>query len=267
MNPNGSDALQGTGPPIPAERGKGVQSVDRALDVLEALVGHEGALGVTEIARRVGLPQGTVHRLLLTLAARGYARREADRKYAVGVATLRLGDAGYRELAALATQHLRALVELSGETANLALLEGDRMVYIAQSPSPHTLRIFAEVGRRVPIHSTSVGKAVLSVMEPDRVAALVRKLTLDARTPHTAATTEELLARVTQAREEGFALDDEEQELGVRCVGVPLPAVGGLFAAASVSGPSDRFTLARAREVGAQLPHTVSELAAALGDR
>lgn len=250
-----------TDPPV---RGGTVQSVERALEVLEALATAGGAIGVTEIARRVGLPQGTTHRLLLTLAARGYARRETDRKYAVGVAALHLGDAAYRELTTVAEQHLPRLVELSGETSNLALLEGDRMVYVAQSPSPHTLRIFAEVGRRVPVHSTSVGKAVLAAMPPEQARTVMAGLRLDPCTPHTASTVTELAERVSRAREDGFAVDDEEQEVGVRCVGVALPQVRGLHVAASVSGPSDRFTLARAREVGARLPQAVSSLAAAL---
>jgi IclR family acetate operon transcriptional repressor len=245
-------------------RGGTVQSVERALEVLEALAAAGGAIGVTEVARRVGLPQGTTHRLLLTLAARGYARREADRKYAVGVAALQLGGAAYQELTTVAEQHLPLLVKLSGETSNLALLEGDQMVYVAQSPSPHTLRIFAEVGRRVPVHSTSVGKAVLAAMPPDRARAVMAGLRLDACTPRTASTLPELEARVEQAREDGFAVDDEEQELGVRCVGVALPRVRGLHVAASVSGPSDRFTLERAREVGVRLPRAVAGLAAAL---
>lgn len=245
-------------------RGGTVQSVERALEVLEALAAAGGAIGVTEIARRVGLPQGTTHRLLLTLAARGYARRETDRKYAVGVAALQLGDASYRELTTVAEQHLPRLVELSGETSNLALLEGDRMVYVAQSPSPHTLRIFAEVGRRVPVHSTSVGKAVLAAMSPEQARTTMTGLRLDACTPHTASTVAELETRIDQVRQDGFAVDDEEQEVGVRCVGVALPRLRGLHVAASVSGPSDRFTLARAREVGARLPEAVSSLATAL---
>lgn len=239
-------------------RTKGVQSVDRALDVLEALVVAEGAVGVTDVARRVGLPQGTTHRLLLALADRGYVRREADRKYAVGLAAMRLGDAAYRGLGVLARDHLRSLVELTGETANLAVLEGSAMMYAAQSPSPHTLRIFAEVGRRVPVHSTAVGKATLAAMPEPEAQALIAALDLVASTPHTRADRTSLLTELERVRADGFAIDEEEQELGVRCVAVALPTVAGLRAAVSVSGPAERFTVARAREVGGQMPSVLT---------
>lgn len=239
-------------------RTKGVQSVDRALDVLEALVVAGGAVGVTDVARRVGLPQGTTHRLLLALADRGYVRREADRKYAVGLAAMRLGDAAYRGLGVLARDHLRSLVELTGETANLAVLEGSAMMYAAQSPSPHTLRIFAEVGRRVPVHSTAVGKATLAAMPEPEAQALIAALDLVASTPHTRADRTSLLTELERVRADGFAIDEEEQELGVRCVAVALPTVAGLRAAVSVSGPAERFTVARAREVGGQMPSVLT---------
>src|SRR5690606_16342841 len=141
----------------------GVQSVDRALDLLEAL--EPGvALGVSDIARRAHLPTGTAHRLLGTLVARGYVRRDAERRYAPGPAALRLADVAQRELATVARRHLTRLVDVVGETANLAVLEGALMAYVAQVPSPHTLRIFAAVGRRVPVYSTAVGKAVLAAL-------------------------------------------------------------------------------------------------------
>jgi IclR family acetate operon transcriptional repressor len=246
-------------------RTQGVQSVDRALDVLETLSAGQGALGVTEIARRVGLPQGTTHRLLLALTARGYVRRESDRRYAVGLSAMRLGDAAYRELGAIAREHLVALVALAGETANLAVLEGEAMMYVAQSPSPHTLRIFAEVGRRVPVHSTAVGKATLAAMPPGEAARLIDVLDLVGSTPRTASTRDLLLAAVERVREDGYAIDDEEQELGVRCVAVALPAISGLRVAVSVSGPSERFSRSRAREVGARMPQVIAGLADAYG--
>ena len=119
-------------------RPRGVQSVDRALDVLEVLADHRGTLGVTEVARAAGLPPGTTHRLLVALTQRGWVRQDPGRRYGVGPAAMRLGDAAYRELAAVAASALRAAVEATGETANLAVLEGDQMVYVAQSSSPHT---------------------------------------------------------------------------------------------------------------------------------
>ena len=138
-----------------------VQSVDRALALLEALAAAGNPLGVGEVADLTGLPQGTVHRLLQTLQQRGYVRRDRARKYSLGTGAIRLADAAQRALARSARPHLAELVRLSGETANLAVLEGDDVVYVAQIPSPHTLRMFAEVGRHVPpaLHRRRQGAA------------------------------------------------------------------------------------------------------------
>lgn len=242
------------------ERPRGVQSVDRALDVLEVLAARPGTLGVTEIAREVGLAQGTVHRLLVALVARGWVRQDPGRRYGVGPAAMRLGDASQRELGAVAAPALRAAVQSTGETANLAVLEGRAMVYVAQAPSPHTLRIFAEVGRRVPLHSTAVGKVALAGLQPDAATALLAGRELEPRTPHTLPNVSAVCAELERVREQGYALDDEEQELGVRCVAVPVP-LEGLSVALSVSGPTERMTRAQAAAVVDDLRRIAAELA------
>lgn len=241
-----------------------MQSVDRVLDVLEALAAAGAPLGVTEVARRAGLPQASTHRLLTALADRGYVRQDADRRYAVGLAALRLGDQAYRELGALALPHLRHAVVRTGETVNLAVLEGGLMVYVAQAPSPHTLRIFAEVGRRVPVHSTAVGKVALAGMSDDEAARLLGTRPLEARTPHTLTTPEAVLAAVRQARVDGYALDDEEQEVGVRCVAVPVADPVGVRAALSVSAPVERLSAEAAVGLVADLQEVATALARAL---
>lgn len=218
-----------------------VQAVDRALDVLEALARSDAPMGVGEVAEATGLPQGTVHRLLRGLQARGYVRHDASRKYAVGTAPLRLGDAAQRSLARSARPYLAELVGVSGETANLAVLEGDDVVYVAQVPSPHTLRMFAEVGRHVPPHSTAVGKVLLAALPPQRSAALLRRTGLPRRTEHTITDPADFAEELRRTRERGWAVDDGEQELGVRCVAVPLGEGEDVLAAISLSGPSERF--------------------------
>lgn len=243
------------------ERNRAVQSVDRALDLLEALAGAEAPVGVTELARQVGLPQGTTHRLLLSLAGRGFVRRDRDRRYAVGLRAMALGSSAYRQFERVAHDYLAALVALSGETANLAVLEGTAMTYVAQAPSPHRLRIFAEVGRRVPLHSTAVGKAVLAQLPREEALALLDRTELTATTPLTLTTPEALGDELDQVARRGYALDEQEQELGVRCVAVALPEVGGLYAAVSISGPAERFTPERAAEVAARVPAVLAPLA------
>jgi len=222
-----------------------VQSVDRALDVLEVLARGEGPVGVGDIAAATGLAQGTAHRLLRSLQGRGYVRHDASRKYTLGAAAFLLGDAAQRSLARIARPHLTALVALSGETSNLAVLEGDDVVYLAQVSSPHTLRMFAEVGRHVPPHSTAVGKVLLSAMPRERAVAILGRRGLAPMTPHTITGLPALFDELDTTRARGWAADEEEQELGIRCVAVPVGREGRVVAALSLSGPAERFAGAR----------------------
>jgi IclR family transcriptional regulator, acetate operon repressor len=218
-----------------------VQAVDRALALLETLAAAGAPLGIGEVVERTGLAQATVHRLLQSLQQRGYVRRVGARKYAVGTAALRLGDAAQRSLARSVRPLLAGLVEASGETANLAVLEGDDVVYVAQVPSPHTLRMFAEVGRHVPPHSTAVGKVLLAALPREQALALLGRTGLPSRTPATLTDLAGFEQELDAVHANGWAADEEEQETGVRCVAVPLCDDDGVVAAVSLSGPAERF--------------------------
>ncbi|MEU8174312.1 IclR family transcriptional regulator [Microbispora hainanensis] len=239
-----------------------VQSVDRALDVLEALSEHGGQAGLSEIAATTGLPYGTIHRLLQTLLARGYVRQESDRRYALGGALVRIGGVAERMLAVWAEPYLARLVELSGETANLAVLEGDYVVYVAQVPSPRRLRMFAEVGRRVLPHSTAVGKALLAGR--DDAEAVFRRTGLPRRTDRTITSVGELLEELDRVRARGYALDLGEEESGVHCMAVPVHDGGRAFAAMSVSGPAERIDAIDREELAAMLRKVAEDFGAAV---
>jgi IclR family acetate operon transcriptional repressor len=216
-----------------------VQSVERALDVLEALADHGGEAGLSEIAARTGLPYGTIHRLLRSLLSRGYVRQESDRRYALGSALVRLGGAAERMVGVWAQPYLEKMVALSGETANLAVLEGDYVVYVAQAASPRRLRMFAEVGRRVLPHSTAVGKVLLA--ERADAAAVLQRTGLPRRTDHTIVSLDAMLAELETVRAQGYAMDLGEEELGVHCMAVPVYNGGKVIAALSISGPIERI--------------------------
>ena len=218
-----------------------VQAVDRALDILEALAAAGAPLGVSALAQSTGLPVGTIHRLLRTLAGRGFVRQEATRDYALGPSLFRVGHASTRAIAAPARPYLARLVEISGETANLAVLEGDHVVYVAQVPSPHRLRMFAEVGRHVLPHSTAVGKVLLADRPADVADGIIRRTGLPAHTPNTISDPARFAAELGRVRAAGWAVDDEEEETGVRCFAVPVRDGGRVIAAMSVSGPAARF--------------------------
>ncbi|HEV7825279.1 MAG TPA: IclR family transcriptional regulator [Mycobacteriales bacterium] len=223
------------------QNGGGVQAVDRALDLLEALASAGSPLGVSALSHTTGLPVGTIHRLLRTLASRGFVRQEASREYALGPALFRVGHASTRAIAAPARPYLARLVEISGETANLAVLEGDHVVYVAQVPSAHRLRMFAEVGRHVLPHSTAVGKVLLADRPAEAAAGVVQRTGLPAHTPNTITDPALFAAELDRVRARGWAVDDEEEETGVRCFAVPVRDGGRVIAAMSVSGPAARF--------------------------
>ncbi len=218
-----------------------VQSVERALDLLEEVAARGGALTIGEIAAATGIPLPTTHRLLRTLVERGYMRQGPDRRYALGFRLLPLSSVANGMVGAGAERALARLVDALGETANLALLDGDHVVYVAQCPGRHSMRMFTEVGRRVDAHCTAVGKAMLATFPDDDVAARLGRAGLSRHTEHTITDLDALLAQLADIRRGGHALDEGEQEVGVRCVAVAVPGPT-LRLGVSVSGPAPRMT-------------------------
>ena len=218
----------------------GVQSLVRGFELLEAVGELGGEAGLSELAGRTGLAPGTAHRIVRTLVDLGYLRQLPSRRYTLGVGLVRLGDSAAQLLGRWATPVLTDLVDAVGETANLALLDGDRAVYVAQVPSPHSVRMFTEIGRRVPLHCTGVGKALLSRLPAAGVDALIARTGLPAATPATITDPAALRAELARVRDRGWARDEGEQEPGVRCVAVAVTGPTGPVAV-SVSGPQGRL--------------------------
>jgi len=220
-----------------------VQSVERALELLEALADPGEARGVSELARATGLPVATIHRLLATMVSRGYVRQDtSSHKYTLGSHLIRLGEAAARDFAQFARPYLAELMEASGETANLAVLEDGQVAYVAQVPSRHhRVRMFTEVGRRVHPHTSGVGKVVLAFRPRAEVEALLARAGLPRRTPRTITDPARFLAELDTVARQGYAIDSGEEEVGVRCLAVPVFGVGGSVAAMSVSAPEGRL--------------------------
>ena len=222
-------------------RGGGVQSVHRSLDVLEVVAARGGTLSIGEIAEVTGVPLPTTHRLLRTLVDRGYMRQMPDRRYALGFRLVPLGGSASAMAGAGTDRLLGGLVDALGETANLAMLDGDQVAYVAQAPGRQAMRMFTEVGRRVHPHCTAVGKALLAHAPEADVRALLARTGLPRRTDHTLTDVDAFLTALAGVREAGYALDEGEQEVGVRCVAVALGG-GPLPLALSISGPAPRMT-------------------------
>ena len=227
-------------PPAAAKPG-GVQSIERAFRLLETMAEHDGMMGLSALAAESGLPLPTIHRLVRTLVDLGYLRQEPSRQYALGPRLIRLGESSSRMLSVWARPHLTRLVDELGESANLAMLDGDQVVYVAQVPSRHSMRMFTEVGRRVLPHSTAVGKAMMANMDPVAVKELLARTGMPRHTPNTLTDPDVFAAELDRTRDQGYALDEGEQEIGVRCVAVAIPDAPARLAL-SVSGPVARMT-------------------------
>ncbi|KAA2253628.1 IclR family transcriptional regulator [Solihabitans fulvus] len=223
------------------ETSGGVQSLQRAFDLLERLADAGGEASLSELAMTSGLPLPTIHRLIRTLVTLGYVRQNTNRRYTLGSRLIRLGESASRQFGTWARPYLMELVDQVGETANLAVLDGDEVVYVAQVPSKHSMRMFTEVGRRLLPHGTGVGKAMLSQLPEQEVRGLLERTGLPAYTPGTITDADVLIKHLGQIAEQGYAMDESEQELGVRCIAVPLVGAPTL-AAVSVSGPEGRLT-------------------------
>ena len=152
-----------------------VQSIERAFGLLETMADHGGTMGLSQLAAESGLPLPTIHRLLRTLVDLGYLRQDSSRQYVLGPRLIRLGESSARCSASGPSPHLDRLVAELGESANLAMLDGDEIVYVAQAQSRRAMRMFTEVGRRVLPHCTAVGKAIMARMPEDQVLDLLRR--------------------------------------------------------------------------------------------
>ncbi len=222
-------------------RAGGVQSLERAFRILETMADAGGTMGLSQLATRADLPLPTIHRFVRTLVDLGYLRQEPSRQYALGPRLISLGESSARLLGTWARPYLSDLVDSLGESANLAMLDGDQIVYIGQAQSRQSMRMFTEVGRRISPHCTAVGKALLALIDPAEVQALLGRTGMQAHTEHTFTDPLAFATQLEQVMERGYATDEGEHELGVRCVAVAVPRAPSQIAL-SVSGPATRMT-------------------------
>lgn len=242
----------------------GVQSVERALDLLELLARSSDSMGISQLSAATGQPVGTVHRLLMTLVARGYVMRDSrNRRYALGSTARMLANANSQRLnwAEIAAPFLREVVEASGETANVVVRERNQAVYVAQAQPVRMVRMFAELGNRVPLHSTGCGKVLLAYQTESVISSIIAQTGLPAYTPKTITDPDQLQQELETVRHHGYAVDSGEQEEGVRCLAVPVyDPDGRVVAAMSISGPSSRLEDARTPLLTLQLKRISADL-------
>ena len=250
-------------------RSSQVQSLTRALTILNKLSEYEGGLILTELAQICELPTSTTHRLLTTLENSRFVRfNRSSNLWSVGVQSFVVGNAfaRSRNFVPLAKTYMRHLMDEVGETINLAAQDQDEMVYLAQVESNEIMRTSVRPGSRVPIHSSAVGKAILAGMnEIDRKMIFQLKPNpLDQNKIFTA----EFIKSLKKTQISGYAIDDEEQSVGVRCVAsIIYDENGGPLAAISISGPTARITNARIPTLGRLVQKTCKDITAEFGGR
>lgn len=252
-----------------ASRSGQVQSVSRAISILNALAVEENGLTLTELSQTVHLAPSTTHRLLTTLQQERFVRFDDQRSvWLVGLQAFAVGNAFVRsrELIGMVRPFMRRLMEESGETTNLAVEDREEAVYLAQVECREMMRAFAKPGARVPMTSSAVGKAILAARPDEQVARLLNRVGLQRVTGRSIATPAALKAALSTTRSLGYAVDDEEHAVGLRCVAAALyDEHGDPIAAVSVSGPAARVTEERVPSLG-RLVRTVSyEATQALG--
>lgn len=218
-----------------------VRSIGRAFLLLETMAEHGGMMGLSQLAAESGLPMPTIHRVVRTLVELGYLRQEPNRQYVLAPRLIRLGESASGTLGIWARPHLDSLADALGESANLAMLDGDQIVYVAQAQSRQSMRMFTEVGRRVLPHCTAVGKAIMAEMPGHRVTELLHRTGMPSYTESTITTPDHFAKALARTAEHGYAMDDGEQEVGVRCVAAAVPGTPTRLAM-SVSGPATRMT-------------------------
>jgi len=246
-------------------RPSGSNAVEKTLAVLDALGDHER---IADISDATGIHKSTVHRILQDFIRLGFARVTDQGTYQGG--TRILGLAGRvlarTDAAERARPELTALQDRSGGTVHLALLDGDEAVYVAKVESSKPYRMASRVGMAIPLHCTSIGKALLAALPGTEAAALLDRARLERRTPRTITDVPRLLDHLAEVRARGWSVDDEENEAGVRCVGAAVSDhTGRAVGAVSVSQLTDDPTSRAPDEVGPAVAATAREISALLG--
>jgi IclR family acetate operon transcriptional repressor len=245
-----------------------VQSLLRAMALLEILSEDDEGYRLVDLAARAGLSTSTTHRLLTTLEQKQFVQFDRDTSlWFVGVRCFSIGSAfaRRRNFAALALPLMRRLRDETGETVNLGLLDQGDVVFLTQVESRELMRAITRPGGRSPLPSTAMGQSLLSTMSESEIAEVLRQR-LPRRTPNAIARPTALHGVIAATRARGYAIDDEENAVGLRCVAAPIfDEFRRPYAAISIAGPSVRVTLRRIEELGPQVVAAARAITQATG--
>src|SRR5229473_3176798 len=253
----------------PDPRDGGVQSVDRALSIIETLAEDDEGYRLSDLAVRTGLSPSTVHRLLATLEKRRFVQFDRyESKWHVGAQSFAVGAtfARRRNFVAQAMPYLRKLRDQTRETANLAVVDDEAIIVLTRMESREIMRSLTKVGGRVAMVASGVGKAVLATYSDDDVSAIIRRQGMPRLTEKSIVRPSDLFKELAKVRRDGYAIDDEEACMGLRCIAaVVYSDCSEPLAAISVSGMTSRVTDDRLPALGRTVREVAAELTAALG--
>jgi DNA-binding IclR family transcriptional regulator len=246
-----------------------IKALDRTMQLLDCFTRERPELGVSELSRMVGMHKATVHRILMALEQHGLMEQDpATEKYRLGLRLLELG-ARVNErlhLPRLARPELERLVALTGETAHLVVMDQEEGLYLEKVESPRPFRVPSQVGRRLPLHCTGVGKAILAFLEPGQRHRVLGAKGLARFTPRTITEPQALETELQRIRERGYSMDDEEVEIGLRCIGAPVfDHQGQVVGAISIAGPAGRITPAEVSGLAESVKSCAAAISARLG--
>ncbi|MGQ0575468.1 MAG: IclR family transcriptional regulator [Pseudonocardia sp.] len=246
-----------------------LSTVRNAARLLKSFLTREESIGVSELARRLGLGKSNVHRLLATLVGEGLVEQDPHTGgYRLGIVMFELGEAVkvHLDLHAAAGPVLAHLRAQTGESSQVGVLDGDEVVYVDRLESAHTLRLFTETGRRVPAHCTSSGKVLLAHRPDAERERFLARAVLTALTPHTITAPDALRAELGDVRARGWAEAINEREIGVASIAAPIRDVHGeVVAAISIGAPVARFGAVPRRRIARALVEAGEAVSRRLG--
>lgn len=245
-----------------------IQALDRALGLLEILAAHSG-LTLSDLAARSDQAVATVYRALVTLQTRSMVELEdPGQLWHIGGGAFRIGSAFLRRTKVVERSRapMEALMRETGETANLGVEVGDEVLFLAQIETHQAIRAFFPPGTKGPMHVSGIGKALMAWYDPAKLAGIIARRGLERFTAATLTTPEALGADLADTRTRGFAVDDQEKAMGMRCVAAPIfNAHGEPVAGLSVSGPAFRMEVQDAPRIGAMVRDAADQVTAATG--
>ena len=245
-----------------------VQSIDRALDIIEVLSQENEGLGVTEIAGRIGLHKSTAHRIIATMSDRGYLNRTDKGTYKIGLKLIEAVSCYINslELQTEARPYVAQITSELGLTSHLGVLDGDQVVYIEKMDVFSNVRMYSQIGVRVHAYSCSLGKCLLSNYSSQQVRKIMVNCSFIRFTKKTLGSVDQLIADLDKVRSRGWAIDDEEAEVGHRCIGAPIYDYrGDIIAAISASGPTSLLTKDRIEPVAEYVRKQALEISKSMG--